>query len=180
MFHDSFCENFLDILWHNGAQYLDKINVSQFSTKNILLEQYGPTLTQNCTTCINCSKDFKKYFSIMESNSQTSVILVNFPRKFPFAARCNLGQSYANLLSQDFLKLRSMMGHKRPIQCWSTFLINFLLLDRTKTNLGQNYATLCDDLLLHCCKIEHNKHTKVIVSFNRKYLLGKMGNSSPI
>ena len=46
-----------------------------------------------------------------------------------------------------FLKLCSMMGYKRPMQCWSTFPINSLLVDRAKLNLGKNYATLSDDLL---------------------------------
>ena len=56
--YDSLSENFFEILWHNGAQYLDKKNVGQFSKKNLLLEQYGPNLAQNYTTCINCSRDF--------------------------------------------------------------------------------------------------------------------------
>ena len=46
------------ILWHNWAQYVDKSIVSQFSKKNLLLEQYGPNLAQNYTTCIKCSRDF--------------------------------------------------------------------------------------------------------------------------
>ena len=56
--YNSLSENFFEILWHNGAQYIDKSNFSQFSKKNLLLEQYGPNLTQNYTTFINCSRDF--------------------------------------------------------------------------------------------------------------------------
>ena len=56
--YDSLSETFFEILWHNGARYIDKSKISQFSKKHLLLEQYGPSLTQNYTTCINCSKNF--------------------------------------------------------------------------------------------------------------------------
>ena len=56
--YDSLSENFFEILWHNGARHINKSNISQFSKKHLLLEQYGPNLTQNYTTCINCSKNF--------------------------------------------------------------------------------------------------------------------------
>ena len=29
--YDSLSENFFEILWHNGTQYKDKSNISQFS-----------------------------------------------------------------------------------------------------------------------------------------------------
>ena len=38
------------------------------------------------------------------------------------------------------------MEYKRPMQRWSTFPINTLLLDRAKPNLDQYYATLHEDL----------------------------------
>ena len=69
MFHDSFSDNFFEILWHNGVQCIDKSNVSQISPQKVFLEQYGPSLVQNYTTCSNCSRDFKKYFIAMEFNS---------------------------------------------------------------------------------------------------------------
>ena len=90
-----------------------------------------------------------------------------------------------DLLAQGFFE-SSMMGYKRPMQCWSTSPKDFLLVDRVKPNLDQNYATLSDDLLSEifflkrCCKIEHNRHTKLIVNFPGNYILGKMGNLGPI
>ena len=63
------------------------------------------------------------------------------------------------------------------MQCWSTFPVNSLLVDRAKPYLCQNYATLSDDLL---SDIERNKHRKVIVNFPRKYLLGEMDNLGQI
>ena len=52
----------------------------------------------------------------MESNSYILVTLVNFQRKFPFAAKGNLGKNMQlyDLLAQDFFK-SSMMGFKRPM-----------------------------------------------------------------
>ena len=39
MFHDLLSENFFEIVWRDGVQYIDKNNVSQFSKNNLLLEQ---------------------------------------------------------------------------------------------------------------------------------------------
>ena len=39
MFHDLLSENFFEIVWCDGVQYIDKSNVSQFSKNNLLLEQ---------------------------------------------------------------------------------------------------------------------------------------------
>ena len=68
MLHDSLSENFFEILFQNGAQYIGKSNISQFPNKNLFLELYGPNLTQRYTTCItsvslvllvyNCSRNF--------------------------------------------------------------------------------------------------------------------------
>ena len=51
-----------------------------------------------------------------------------------------------DLLAQNFFE-SSMMGYKIPMQCWSTYPINSLLVERAKPNLDQNYATVSDDLL---------------------------------
>ena len=123
-----------------------KVTLVNFQKKNLLFKQYGPNLVQNYTTT-NCSKDFQEYFSIMESNSQALVIFVN---KILFYSKGQFGQKLCNLTIcslRIFLKICSMMGYKRPMQCWSTFLTNFLLVGWAKPNLGQNYATLSADLL---------------------------------
>ena len=39
MFHDLLSENFFEIVWCDGVQYIDKSNVSQFSKNNLLLQQ---------------------------------------------------------------------------------------------------------------------------------------------
>ena len=55
MFHDSLSENFFEIFWNNGAQYIDKSNVN-FPKKNLFLEHYRANLAQTYTNCIiNCS-----------------------------------------------------------------------------------------------------------------------------
>ena len=90
MSHDSFSGDLFVVFWHNEVQKIDKISLNHFS-KNLLLGQYGPNLAQNCTMLhqINCSRDFKKYSSMMWCNSQTLVTFVNFPKKFFFQTSGN-------------------------------------------------------------------------------------------
>ena len=46
MFYDLFSENFIEIVWCDGAQCIDKSNVSQFSKNNLLLGIIDPVLPQ--------------------------------------------------------------------------------------------------------------------------------------
>ena len=94
-----------------------------------------------------------------------------------------------DLLAQDFFK-SSMMGFKRLVQyqCNVSQLIQQIPFwwkgpSPIWASTMQPYLMICSlrfFFLKCCCKKEHNSHTKVIVNFLRKYILGKMGNLGPI
>ena len=106
-----------------------------------------------------------------------------FYKKIPFCGKGQFGQKLCSLMICSlsiFLKLCCMMDIKHQWNVGQLFQqITFSWTCQLKPNLGQNYATLSDDLLfeiffLKCCsKRDHNRHAKVIVNFPRKYLLGK-------
>ena len=92
MFHDSLSEIFFEIVWCDGTQYID--NVSQFSKKVSFWSNMGPILPSITQLKLTALEIFR-----MWCTSSTSVILVNFPRKFSFGARGNLCKNYAILFS---------------------------------------------------------------------------------
>ena len=83
-----------EIVWCDGTQYIDKSNVSQFSKKISFWSNMGPILRKITQLKLTALEIFR-----MWCTSLTSVILVNFPRKFSFGARDNLGKNYAILFS---------------------------------------------------------------------------------
>ena len=105
-------------------------NVSQFSKKISFWSNMGPILPKITQLKLTALEIFR-----MWCTSSTSVILVNFPRKIFFWGNGQFRQKLCNLILmicslRIFLKLCSMMGYKRPKQCWSTFPKNSLLVER--------------------------------------------------
>ena len=127
MFHDSLSENFFEILWHDGAQYIDKIIISQSFKKNLLFWRFLEAFQHNGVQQLDISN------------------ISQFFRKISFLGKGKLGQKlYKIILTicslRGFLKLCSMMGYKRPKQCWSTFPKNSLWWKgQLRPNLAQNY-----------------------------------------
>ena len=185
MFHVSLPENLFETLWHNGAQYINKSNVCQFFKTKIILEQYGTNLAQNDT---NLYQLLKRFLEIFQHNCPIDISNIShFSKKILFCGKGQFGQKLCNLMIctlRIFLKLYSMMGYKRPMQCWSAFPINSLLVDRANPNLGQNYAALSDDflseiffemLLLDRKQQAHKSNSQ----FSQKISLGKNGQYGP-
>ena len=89
-----FLKFFFEIVCCDGTQYIDKSNISQFFKKNSFWSNMGPTLPKIIQLKLTALEIFR-----MWCISSTSVILVNFPRKFSFGVRGNLGKNYAILFS---------------------------------------------------------------------------------
>ena len=131
MFHDSLSENFFEISWHNAQTKVTLVNFPKQSPFGAIQAQFVP----NYVTCINYSRYFQKYFSIMEFNSQT----FQFSKKILFCSKGQFGQKLCNLSICSLricFKSCSILGYKRSMQCSSTFSIDsLLLLDRDKPKL---------------------------------------------
>ena len=101
-----------NVLKHNRQAKVVLINF----LINLLLGQCGSNLTQNYISLyhINCSKHIQKHFNMIWCNSQTLVILVNFPKKLFFglgAIREKIIQLYSQeLLCENFFEVTQHDG----------------------------------------------------------------------
>ena len=59
MLHDSLFENFFEILWHNGAQYIDKSNVSRFPKKIFFWSNMDPILPKVTQLLLTAQEIFR-------------------------------------------------------------------------------------------------------------------------
>ena len=141
----------------------------------------GPIWSKITQLLLTAQKIFRNILAV-----QYSQALVIFVNKIPFYSKGQFGQKLCNLTIcslRIFLKICSMMGYKRPMQCWSTFPINSLLVDRAKPNLCQNYATLSDDLLsdifLILLQYRTQQAQKSNSQFSQKLSLGRNGQFGP-
>ena len=130
LFHYSSSVYFLEILWHDGAQYIDKSN-SKFFRKNLQPQRFLETFQHNGVQQLDISN------------------ISQFSNKIPFSSKGQFWQKLCNLILmicslRVFLNLCSMMGYKRPNQCWPAFPRNLILMERaTRVQFGPQ---LCSPL----------------------------------
>ena len=186
--HDSLSKNFE--IWYDGVQQLHQSN-SQLPKNSLSGQgQFGPNLGENyAALClmIHSLRIFLKFCGMMRNNidrqkqpfkaqkhsimtqcdSQTLVILANFPKKISFCTRDNFGKNYGNLILvicsvAIFLKLHDTMVYKAVLV---NFHKKFFFREVTHIQFGPKLCNLLsDDLLfedfLKCCNMkEYSQQT---------------------
>ena len=135
IFHDLLSENFFEILWHDGAYICLWSN----------MDPIWPKITQLVLTALRIFRNILAQWSAivrLQSIIQENSIL------WKVAIWAKFMQTY-DLLSKDFLwnyvAWQDVKGEWTVGQLFQ--LIRFSWKDQLRPNLGQNYATLFDDLV---------------------------------
>ena len=108
-FHDSLARIFLKFCGIMGHNTQTKVTLVNFPKKNSFWGNMGPIWPKITQLVLTAQKIFR---DMLTQWSPTLLILVNFPRKFPFLARCNLCKNMQpyDLLSQYFLEIMQHDG----------------------------------------------------------------------